>query len=136
MRRPLCATILLWSVIALTVLSGVRLATAIYWWPRLSSFTTLPTRFYLAISALFWLCMGLSIFLGLLKGVRWSLAVTGGAAILFSIWYWIDRLVLATPGANWYFSLGVTILVLICVILCVRHPRTRNFFIQRENYDK
>jgi hypothetical protein len=136
MKRPLCATFLLWSVLTLSGLSGVRLGTTIYWWLRLSPFISIPMRIYLIVGAFFWLCVSLIILLGLIKGVRWSLEATGGAAILFSIWYWIDRLVLTMPGTNWYFSLVVTMLLLICVILCARHPRTRTFFYQRETNDE
>ena len=136
MRRPLCATILLWLVLSLTAWSSVRLATSLLWWSRLGAYTQLPVRIYLSVSALIWLGAGLAVFILLLRGYRKALELAASAAIAFSAWYWTDRWFLSMPRANWGFSLAVTILFLICVILCTRHPGTRNFFLQREKYEE
>ena len=135
MRRPFCATILLWMVLSLTVWSGVRLITALAWWSRLTSYTSLPLRSYLVVSALIWLSVSLVLFWNLLRGSGYALRLIVIAAASFAIWFWIDRWVMAIPAANWGFNLGVTVLSMICVILCVRHRRTKLFFIQREQYE-
>jgi hypothetical protein len=114
----------------------VRLATSILWWSRLDAYTPLPVRIYLSVSALIWLGAGLVVFILLLRGFRKALELAASTAIAFTVWYWSDRWFLAMPRANWGFSLAVTILFLICVILCTRHPGTRHFFLQREKYEE
>jgi hypothetical protein len=117
------------------VWSGVRLVTALAWWSRLATLASLPLRSYLVVSALIWLSVSLFLFWNLVRGSYIALPLTAIAAASFSIWFWIDRWLMAKPAANWGFILGVTVLSIICVILCVRHQRTKQFFIQRERYE-
>ena len=135
-KRPLCATLLLWVVLGLGAWSVVRLVTAVNWWSRLSTYTSAPLRSYLVISGLVWLCASLFSLWSLWKGIRRYPLVIATTAIAFSVWYWLDRAFMSMPAANWEFALGVTLLLLICVILCVRHHGTREFFLQRERYDE
>jgi hypothetical protein len=136
MRRPFSVTILLWLVLSLTVWSGLRLATAIQWWRTLLEFATPPGPIYIAVSGGIWLVVGIALLWGMWRIRVWVRYALIGAGAGFTAWYWCDRLLLQSARENWPFTTGATILLLIVVIVCIVHPRTKDFFTQRENYDR
>lgn len=133
MKKPLCVTFLSWSVFLLTAWSVVRLLSAVLWWESLGSYLTLAERGYLVTSALAWFIAG-GYLSWAIASLSWKAPRAATiAALAFAGWYWLDRIWLRQPGANWGFSLGATLLVLTCVILCARHAGTRAFF-RKESY--
>ena len=135
MKRPFSVTILLWLVLSLTAWSGMRLASAILWWRTLIEFASSPGPLYIAISGGIWLMAGIGLLWGMWQAKAWIRYALLGAGAGFGVWYWCDRLLLQSARENWPFALGATVLLLILVMICVVHPRTKAFFTQRESYD-
>jgi hypothetical protein len=127
MKRPFSVTFLLWLVLSLTAWSILRLATAIQWWRILMVSASPPGPLYIAISGGFWMLVSLVLLWGILRSRAWVRVVLIVASAGFSIWYWSDRLLLQSLHDNWPFALGATILLLIIVMICVAHPRTKAF---------
>ena len=128
MKRPFSVTILLWLVLSLTAWSGLRLVSAILWWRTLLEFAASPGPLYIAISAGIWLIVGVGLLWGMWQVKAWIRYALFGAVAGFSLWYWCDRLLLQASRENWPFALGATVLLLILVMICVVHPRTKAFF--------
>jgi hypothetical protein len=135
MKRPFSVTILLWLVLILITWSGLRLFSAIQWWGTLLEFASPPGPLYIAISGGFWLIAGIILLWGMWRIKVWIRYALLGAGAGCTVWYWCDRLLLQSAHENWPFVLGATVLLLIVVIVCIFHPRTKEFFTQREIYD-
>ena len=136
MKRPFSVTILLWLVLSLTAWSGLRLVTAILWWPTLLEFTSPPGTAYTALSGALWLLAGIGLLWGMWQTKPWiriALLVTGAG---FSVWFWCDRLLFQIPSINWPFALVATALLLILLSVCVYLPGTKFFFTKREANDR
>jgi len=128
MKRPFSVTILLWLVLSLTAWSGLRLYSSIQWWRTLFELASPPGPLYVAISAGVWLAIALGLLWGMWQAKAWIRVALLGTGAGYSVWYWCDRLLLQSAYENWPFSLGATILLLIIVMICVLHPRTKAFF--------
>jgi len=135
MKRPFSVTILLWLVLSLTAWSGLRLYSAIRWWNVLLEFASPPGPWYVAISAAVWLFVSIALLWSMWQAKAWARYALLGAGAGLSVWYWCDRLLLQTPGANWPFALLITILLLIILSVCVFAPGTKTFLPKREAHD-
>lgn len=96
--RPAGVTLLSFVVLIIAAVGGIRLAQSIVHW---SSLAGLPrvSPLYLALTGLFWALTGIPLTIALWKGLPNS----GWAAriffLLYSLYYWFDRLVVANvPG--------------------------------------
>jgi hypothetical protein len=106
----------------------LRLYSAIRWWGTLAEFASPPGPFYIALSGGIWLIVSMLLFWGMWQAkawIRYALLVAGGA---LAVWYWVDRLLLQGPSANWPFALVFTVLLLIVLSVCVLVPSTKIFF--------
>ena len=128
MKRPFSATILLWLVLSLTAWSGLRLASAILWWSTLLEFASPPGPLYISVSAGILLVVGIALIWGMWQAKPWIRYALLGTGAGFTVWYWGDRLLFQILHANWFFVLGANVLVLVLVLICVVHPRTKAFF--------
>ena len=79
--------------------------------------------------------VGIGLLWGMWQAKAWIRYGLLGAGAGFTVWYWCDRLLLQTSRVNWPFALGATVLLLILVMICIVHPRTKAFFTKRESYD-
>jgi hypothetical protein len=136
MKRPFSVTILLWLVLSLTAWSGLRLYSSIQWWSTLFEFASPPGPWYIAISGGFWFIISVILLWGMWQAKAWIRQALFGAGAGFTAWYWCDRLIFQEPSANWPFMLIGTVLLLVLVMICVTHPRTKSFFTKRENNDR
>lgn len=116
------ATPLLLVVLILTCWQASRLWAALAWYDVLLEFAPRPGPVYTAVSGAFWLGCGLVLVGGIWREKAWAANLLLGAAAGYTAWYWIDRLVLQTPRANWPFALLVNIFLLVYV-LTVTIPR-------------
>jgi hypothetical protein len=135
MRRPFSVTILLWLVLSLTAWSSLRLYSAIRWWNVLLEFASPPGPWYIAVSAAVWLIVSIALLWSMWQAKAWARYALLGTGAGFAVWYWCDRLLLQTPGANWLFALLATILLLIILSVCVSAPGTKTFLPKREAHD-
>ncbi len=86
---------------------------------------------YLAVTGLVWGVLGLLAAWRLWQGQAWARWFGLGFVIAFSVYYWIDRLLLpGYPGrnANWMFSAGINLLLVSLSFWILNRPRARNYF--------
>ncbi|NCP15771.1 hypothetical protein GW866_01830 [bacterium] len=128
-KRPLGVTLLAWFVLCLTAWNGLRLGAAISFWNTLRQYDALPGPLYIAASGAVWCLASLPLFWGLWRGKAWARIIAILAAILYTSWYWFDRLALQpVPHANWPFALSVNILFLIFTLIVLLNPRNTSYF--------
>jgi uncharacterized membrane protein HdeD (DUF308 family) len=107
----------------------LRLGAAISFWNTLRQYDTRPGPLYIAISGAVWCLAGFPLFWGLWRGKAWARLTAILAAILYTSWYWFDRLALQpVPHANWPFALFVNILFLIFTLIVLFNRQSTFFF--------
>jgi hypothetical protein len=92
---------------------------------------TLPV--YQGLSGIVWGAAGVPIAWGLWHGARWAARLMPSAAVIYTVYAWIDRLLLRR-GLEEYalpFAIGTTVILLASIFLILSRPRVKSFF--REN---
>lgn len=135
MKRPSSVTTLLWLVLCLVLWNAIRAIAALSNWTLLKEFAPRPGPIYIFISASFWAVSGFALWLALRRRRITSARKPLTFIVGYAIWRWADRLLLGGAGVNWPFVLGATILLCFWAIALVFHPRTTEYFSQRETYD-
>jgi hypothetical protein len=130
-RRPTGVTLLVLFVLGVALWNGLRLLQTIVFWSILKEYLAKPGPLYAAISGGVWFLGGLSIAWGLWQGKNWACFAALGGVASYGSWYWVDRLVLQTPHANWLFSLAITILLEGCSAFLLLSPKTRVYFLRK-----
>jgi len=129
LKRPFSITFLALLVLCFTAWNGLRLGAAISFWNNLRQYSARPGPFYIAVSGGFWLLTGLPLFWGLWRGEAWVRIAALFAAILYTSWYWFDRLILQPiPRANWPFALLINILFLVFTPIALFNRQSTFFF--------
>jgi len=129
-RRPIPVTLLALSVLILTMFNAVRFGFTLVQWNMVLSFMKRPGPLYIAATGLIWALGWLIVFLGLWFGWEWARQLTMSIAILYSTYYWIDRLIYQSEVArvNFSFSLSITILFLLSTAIIMLLPGSRKYF--------
>lgn len=85
---------------------------------------------YLVLGGLFWGLTGLVLFFGLWLGKQWAPTLTRIAAIVYTLYFWLDRIFLTSAGigANWLFVLIINIIILAFVFLSLNRNNARRYF--------
>ncbi len=135
MKRPFRVSFLAVIFFISAVINCLRLSEGIFFWKTLSNYGASPL--YIAISGGFWLLTALMIAIGLWAGKIWSWsgAIVGISG--YESWYWIDRVFLQIPHANWPFALAGTIILLgiSAFILFSANTRTYLNLLKRDDQD-
>jgi len=97
--RPWSVTLLALVVLSIATLNLVRCWQAFAQWSFLSEILPI-SPLYLALSGLFWGIMGLPLFWGMWKGIQWAHRIAQYAALAYSVYYWVDRLLVKADVAN------------------------------------
>ena len=135
-RLPLRITLLLWLVLIITVLNGVRLITAIAWRGVLASYMPVPGALYVGVTGALWTVTGFFVLWSFWRGAFRTRRVILIAAGCYTAWAWGDRLLVqAEPRANWLFSLLATILLLVYTAAVVLDDRNETYF-RKETYER
>lgn len=113
-RRP--ATPLVLLVLCLTAWNAIRLQTALAWYDVLGEFAPVPGPSYTALSGATWLMIGAVLLWCLWRRKPWAADFLLGTALAYSAWYWLDRLAMQAPHANWPFMLLVNLIILAYVL--------------------
>ena len=135
-RRLLSVTFLALMVFIGAILNLLRLGLALRNWAYLSellSSVEIPSIFpaYLAVSGLVWGLVGLLLAWGIWKGESWAPRFLFAVLLVYSAYYWIDRLFLSGYPqriSNWPFALSVNLLILLWSVWVMTRQRTRYFF--------
>jgi hypothetical protein len=85
---------------------------------------------YLAATGLLWGAAGLILGWGLWRGWRRAPALTLLAGLAYSLYFWLDRLLVGSggPGTNWPFAAAVNLVLLGLAAWIVSRQRARAFF--------
>jgi hypothetical protein len=132
-QRPFSVTFLIVLVLIFTSLNILRMITAIRLWDFLASFSKDVPTLYLVISGAVWSGVGIITATGLFSGKKWALFATRIAVILYSAYYWFDRLVVADRSIiahRWHFALGLTSLLLVFTIWILARQKTKSFLMK------
>jgi hypothetical protein len=120
-------------VLSIGILNLIRFVQAIEQWSFLASLPAV-SPLYPALSGLFWCLVGLGLFWGLWRGLSWSYRLTPFFAVLYSLYFWIDRLVvdhrisLAPPDAAWPFQAGTNIILLGLLVWILNRRGAKTYF--------
>lgn len=135
-RAPLGITLLLGLVLIITVLSVVRLLTAIWWRSALASYLSIPLVLYVGLSGAAWTLAGCFVLWCMWRRARYSRQIVLIAAGSYAAWGWADRLLVQSgAGANWLFALVGTVILLAFVAIVVLDPRNLPYF-RKESHDR
>jgi hypothetical protein len=124
--RPSRVTVLAELSLFFAIWNAVRLGEDIFFWKTLLEYGTHPL--YIAFSGGVWLVASLLLTWGLWSGKKAAWLAAMIIAPSYASWYWIDRLFLQRPHANWLFSLIATSVILFILFSILLSPRTRRFF--------
>ena len=117
------------SVLILTAYNAVRFGTALTQWTFLTEVMPNPGPLYIAGTGLFWTLGLIGVALNLWFGWKWARPNTFLALLLYTAYYWLDRVLFsAQPRENWLFVLVLTILFFLFTALALNLPGSRKFF--------
>jgi len=119
--RPFPVTLSLWLVLLFTVWNGLRAGTAISWRSRLIEFSTPSRTAYQALSGALWCGVGATLSLAIVRMKTWAGVTLMGAALLYTVSYWIERSALQELRPNWPFALVLNLLVLIIILFAGKY---------------
>ncbi len=124
--RPIRISFLAICVLWFTGVNGLRLGEAIYFWKTLEEYRASPL--YISLSGGLWLIIGLTLAWGLWQGKPWARIAGTCGIILYTFWYWFDRLVLEVPHANWPFVLIANIILLLILFILLFSQKSSLFY--------
>jgi len=129
-RRPWGVTISGAAVLTLAVAYWMRFALALSNWDFLRSL--LPfSPIYLVLTGAVWGALALVCVWRLWLGLRYARELTLALSLLFSVYYWLDRLLVAGQkdgGINYPFALGINIIWLAWLAWVFSRRGARRFF--------
>lgn len=130
-KIPSSVTILIISVLIFTAWNGLRLYETILYWEILQKYNSQPGPYYLISASLIWLISGLFILFGLLyRKTIHVILITKITAILYAVWYWIDRIFIQKTQTIILFPLIMTCIMLLFTLLILNLKQTQNYFKQ------
>jgi hypothetical protein len=120
MKKILLLLFLELTLLVFSLDSWLRFQQALVNWNYLISLGAIVLPLYLAVSGAAWGVVSLVVAVGLWFYQRWAVIGTGIGAVLFTAWYWLDRLFL-TPAAgsrvNVWFAVIINGVLLALVFL-------------------
>jgi len=128
-RLPFRVTLLLWLVLILTVWNVIRLWTSLSWREVLVEYAARPDPVLAGLVAAIWVMIGSLIIWGIWQNKPWTVKLLLGAAVTYSAWYWIERLIWQSARPNWPFAVILNLMVLIFTIFAAKP-------LSREAYDR
>lgn len=129
-RRPLSVTITGAVVLSLAALHGVRLVLALVNWDFLRSLLPFSPA-YLALSGAVWGALFSVCAWRLWRGLRYGRELTLAVTLLFFVYFWLDRALLAANpdrNINWPFVLGASLIWLAWLTWTFSRSKVRSFF--------
>jgi hypothetical protein len=129
-KRPFLVTLLALLVLSITTIHLVRLVQTVALWDFLSSLPGISPG-YLAVTGLIGTLLGLALFWGLWRGHPRTPAATRILAILYVLYWWLEKLLAAQSGdslVNWPFSAGLSVTLLLLFTLPFFLPGVKAYF--------
>lgn len=128
-RRPLSVTFLSLGVLTLAGFNLLRFVASLQQWGFLNSLPNIHPL-YLAATGFFWAATGFVLVCGLWLGLGWSVRATKAWVLLYSLYFWVDRWLVASVGSgyNWPFALVVNGVSLVLVFWILSNRKAKAFF--------
>lgn len=128
--RPIFVTMLAVGVLIIASLYLLRLVGAVRQWQFLSDLGGV-SPLYLALTGFIWASAGLLLFWGLWRGHARAARFAPVYLLVFALYYWLDRIVLANHAvslANWPVTAGLTVVGLAFMFFALRVRASRDYF--------
>lgn len=133
-RRPAFVTILFIIVLILTAGYGLRLYETLIYWQTLLEYHAFPGPVYMTGSSLVWIAVGLLILVGIATRAAWTRHVTRWGVVLFSAWWWVDRLFIQSGHAVSLLPALLTFFMLLFIFVGFGHLDVKLYFKQKEKH--
>lgn len=131
--RPKDISILAIFILCVAGWNGLRLGETIFFWYTLKAYGAQPL--YIFVSGGTWLITGLVLARSLWLGKDWGWMATICVTPVYVTWYWLDRLILQQPHANWPFVVTLHMMFLITIVIILFSKSTRLYF-RRDVYER
>jgi hypothetical protein len=128
--RPYRVTLLAVGGLTIASLNLIRLIEAVRQWKFLSGLPNVAPL-YLALSGLIWAAIGIPLFWGLLQGIPWTRRYAKVFVVVYALYYWLDRLLVADRNvitAKWHFMVGLTAFLLLFSFWALVSQKSQAFF--------
>jgi len=127
-KRPLRVILLVVYAFYIAGWNCLRLVQGIIFWSILQLYKAKPGPIYIVFSGGIWLVIGLVIAWGLWDRKPWAWSAMLATILVYTSWYWFDRLIVQIPHSNWPIAFITTIILLLSILLTLASPRTRKYF--------
>ncbi len=130
-RRPRLVTWLSLGVLIFSAIHLIRMALGLRLPPDLP--LTVPPA-YIALNGGLWGLAGLAATYGLWRGRDWAIHLTRWGGLLYTVWYWLDRSLLARSDyarLTWPLGAVLTAFALGALLWALSRAHVRRYF--REN---
>ena len=125
-RRPIGIIFVEIIILSSGFWNGLRLGNVIFFGNILEKYSAHP--WYLAISGGFWLISAVILSFGIWRRKTWAWGWTIAGFIVYSAWFWIDRLTIQVPHSNWPFAVVYTLFLLAISTFILFRIKTRIYF--------
>jgi len=129
-RRPFSVTLLSVLVLILGVTNLVRLVLGIQRYELLTSLLPFSPA-YTVVSGLFWSAIAFPLAWGVWSGRNWARRLTPIALLAYSIYYWMDRLLLVNnplSNINWPFAITINFFIILWSVWVCTRPKAKSHF--------
>jgi hypothetical protein len=126
--RLIGVTLITLGVLTIACLNLLRLILSLVDWQFLSTVQDV-SPLYQALTGLLWASCGFVLFWGLWRRKRWAPKAASWGALVYALYYWLDRLFLTgwlrsgQPPANLAFAIGLTLMILAFVFWTLSRPK-------------
>jgi hypothetical protein len=110
-KRSAVLIILSLVTLFISVFGWLRFIEGVSGWQFLQEIGPAVLPLYLVISGLIWGFTGITAAFGIWFHKRWALILLTCGVGIFTLWYWLDRIILSAnlnSNSNWLFSLVMT----------------------------
>ena len=127
--RPFSVTLLAFGVLTIAIVNSIRFVLTLAQWEFLNEILPI-SPLYLALSGFIWSLVWLSLVWGLWRGYKWAPHFTLLATLAYTLYYWLDRLLLTTNygGQNWPFIIVFNIMLIIITYWILSRRKAKAFF--------
>lgn len=111
---PFFLWVLIFGLLARAGMSGLRLEGSISQWEWLNTLGVKPGPLYIAVTGGVFALIFLVGVVGILTRQHWARHWVQGIAVIYALWFWIDRLVIAqsrTGFPGWFMAAATVVLL-------------------------
>jgi hypothetical protein len=132
--RPCSVTLLSLGVLSIAVFNLVRMIQSLRNWQFLTELLN-GSLLYISLSGLFWALVGFPLAWGIWRGWKGIFFWTLAATLAYSIYYWVDRLIIAGVNpTNWKFALVLNLILFFTILMIFRQSKGKAFFGEKNEH--